>query len=330
MSEAVSNVASALPTQPSTRTAPRSKEALFSAVTLVALALLPFGVEGFVRYALTLMLAQGICALSGTFLIRYSGEVSIGQNFFIAVGAYASAILTMRYGVPFLLSGAIAVALSVVAGLLFAFPSRGLSGVYLSVATLALGLAAPDLLLHFSEFTGGVEGLQLDTAILNAMPMDLQQYYFALAALMVTVFVIHRFRHSRIGLMILTARDHPHAAASFGMKASTARLGVVSLSAAIAGLGGMVFAFTTSLVSPNSFTFWSSVILLVGSVVSNYSVRIYGVVVAGAFVALMPQLLSSYGQITPMIYGALLLGITLIANLGLPALLRRWRHKHHA
>jgi branched-chain amino acid transport system permease protein len=306
-------------------------EAGLSILTVLVLALLPLMITGYLRYSLTLMLAYGISVLSVTFLIRYSGEVSIGQNFFVATGAYAVAMLNNHFGVPLLLGTLAAVVLSVVAGLLFALPSRGLSGVYLSVVTLGLGLAAPDLLLHFSAHTGGVEGLSLDPTVFQSLPLDLQQYYLALVALLLVVFVIHRFRYSKLGLMILTAREHPHAAASFGMTRGAARLSVFAISAGIAGLGGAVFASTTSMVSPNSFTFWSSITLLVGSVVSHYSTRLHGVVVAGAFVALTPQLLSNYGQLTLLIYGAVLLGATLIANAGVPALARllRLRRRSH-
>lgn len=307
-------------------TSPRvSKEVAFSIATVIALILVPIWVGGFLLYSLSLMLTHAISVLSVTFLLRYSGEVSIGQNFFVATGAYTVAMLSSHLGVPILLGMVIAVVVSVVVGLLFALPSRGLSGVYLSVATLALGLAAPDLLLHFTHYTGGVEGLQIDAAVIKSLPLDLQQYYVALLALSLVAFVMHRFRHSRLGLMILTARQHPHAAASFGMTRGAARLSAFALSAAIAGLGGAVFSFTTSMVSPNSFTFWSSITLLVGAVVSLYSMRIYGMVVAGAFVALVPQLLSNYGQVTAIIYGAVLLGVTLFANVGVPAIGRLLR-----
>lgn len=304
-----------------------SREVALSIATVFVLVLLPIGVSGFMLYSLSLMLTHAISVLSVTFLLRYSGEVSIGQNFFVATGAYTVAMLSSHFGVPILLGMVIAVAVSAVAGLLFALPSRGLSGVYLSVATLALGLAAPDVLLHFSEYTGGVEGLQLDATVIKSLPMDLQQYYVALIAVVLVAFVMHRFRYSRLGMMILTARQHPQAAASFGMTRGSARLSAFALSAAIAGLGGSVFSFTTSMVSPNSFTFWSSITLLVGAVVSLYSTRIYGMVVAGAFVAIVPQILSNYGQITAMIYGAVLLGVTLFANVGMPAIGRLLRHR---
>lgn len=311
------------------RAFPRIGEGTLSVATVAVLAVLPIWAGGFWLYSLSLLLAHGIAILSVSFLIRYSGEVSIGHNFFVAVGAYTVAILQNNLGVPFLLGTVVAVILSVFVGLLFALPSRGLSGVYLSVATLALGLSVPEILLYFSEITGGFEGLFLDSSITRMLPTDMQQYYVALLALCLAAFAVHRFRHSRIGLAILTARDHPHAAASFGMNLGTARLSVFAVSAAIAGLGGAVLGFTTSMVSPNSFTFWSSVTLLVGSVVSLYSTRIYGAVVGGAFIALTPQILSNYGQIISIIYGLALVGVILLANVVVPSLIRYVRRRQN-
>ena len=302
---------------------------LLSVGAALVLALVPLWAGGFWVYSVSLLLANSINILSVSFLIRYAGEVSIGHNFFIAVGAYTVAVLQNSLGVPLIGSLLLAVCLSMVMGLLFALPSRGLSGVYLSVATLALGLAVPEMLLYFSNFTGGFEGLFVDSQIIQGLPAEAQQYYVALLALCCAAFAVYRFRHSRIGLVILTARDHPHAAASFGMTSGTARLSTFAVSAAIAGLGGAVLGFTTSMVSPNSFTFWNSVTLLVGSVVSLYSTRIYGVIVGGAFITATPQLLSNYGQLISIIHGLTLLGVILMANIGVPFLVRFVRRRRN-
>ncbi len=305
------------------RPAIRMDERVFSLGMVLVLALLPILLGGgFWLYSVSLLLAHGIGILSVSFLFRFSGEVSIGHNFFVATGAYTVAILQGMLGVPFLAGMAAAIALSVSMGLLFAWPSRGLSGIYLSVVTLALSLCVPELLLHWSDVTGGFEGLFIDSQIVSGVSSETQQYYLALAALCIAVFAIHRFRHSRIGLAILTARDHPHAAASFGMTTGGARLAVFAVSAAIAGLGGSVLGFTTSMVSPNSFTFWNAVTLLVGSVVSLYSTRIHGVVFGAAFITLVPQILSNYGQLILIIYGLSLLGAILASSLAIPAIAR--------
>jgi len=295
------------------------------------LALLPLVAGGFWLYSASLVMTYGVSVLSVSMLYRFSGEVSIGHNFFMAIGAYTVAILQTAHGVPFLLGLAAGVALSVVMGVLFAWPSRKLSGIYLSVATMALGLCVPELLLYGSKITGGFEGLFVDTQIISGVPDELQQYYVALIALCLSIVVVHRFRQSRIGLAVMIARDHPHAAASFGMKTGHARVSVFALSAALGGLGGGVFAFTTSMVSPNTFSFGNALTLLVGAVASLYSTRIYGAVVGAAFITVVPQLLSNYGQFILIIYGFALVGIILLSNVIMPSLLRRFRRRrpHH-
>lgn len=300
---------------------------ILSVGTLVAFAVLPMLGSGFWLYSVSLMLAYAIMILSISFMIRFSSEVSIGHNFFIAVGAYVVAVLQTTLGVPFLLGTCLSIVLSVMMGIAFAWPSRSLSGVYLSVVTLALGLCVPEILLYWSDLTGGFEGIFIDSTAVPGIDTEKQQYYVALIALSLAAFAVYRFRHSRIGLAILTARDHPHAAASFGMTTGTARISVFAVSAGIAGLGGAVLAFTTSMVSPNSFTFWNSVTLLVGSVVSLYSTRVYGALIGAAFITVLPQVLSNYGQIISIIYGLALLGVILTSNLLLPTILRHFRRR---
>lgn len=321
----MSDMSFALPQNAAQRGRVRLDSRLLSLGTVLFLGLLPMWYGGFWLYSASLVLAQSVAILSISFLIRFSGEVSIGHNFFVAAGAYTVAILQNSLGLPFVGGVIAAVVLTMAAGLIFAWPSRGLSGVYLVVATLALGLCVPEVLLYWSSVTGGFEGLFLYVEIVPGVPMEVQQYFFALFAITVSAFVVYRFRHSRIGLAILAARDHPHAAASFGMTNVSARLTVFAISAAMAGLGGSALAFTTSMVSPNSFTFWNAVTLLVGSVISLYSTRIYAAVIGGAFITLVPQILSNYGQLISIIYGVALVGVILLSNVLIPWVLRRMR-----
>ncbi len=300
---------------------------LLSVATVLGLVLVPAWASGYWLYSASLLLSQSVAVLSISFLIRFSGEVSIGHNFFVAVGAYTVAILQNAIGLPFIVGVPVAVFLSMAAGLVFAWPSRGLSGVYLVVATLALGLCVPEVLLYWSDLTGGYEGLFLDSTVVPGVSVELQQYYVALLAIIVAAFVVHRFRHSRIGLAILASRDHPHVAASFGMTNVTARLTVFAMSAAIAGLSGAVLAFTTSMVSPNGFTFWNAVTLLVGAVVSLYATRIYAAVIGAAFISLVPQVLSDYGPLISIIYGVALVGVILLSNVVVPQLIARIRRR---
>ena len=284
-------------------------------IALLALLLvLPLGVGGFLVYSLALCFANAIAVLSVSFLVRYGGEVSIGHSFFVALGAYAVAIMEKQFGVSLLLSLPVAVVLGLVGGVIFAFPSRRLSGIYLAVSTMALALALPEFLVHSDAVTGGSEGLYVARDLLPGASKELQRYYVALAVLAAVCLALAHFRGSRQGLALLMARANPRAAEAFGITRSWARVSVFAISAAMASIAGALVAFTSSTVSPNSFTFWSSIFLLVGSVVSLNGLSLPAAVIGGAFLTLVPNYLAGAGDWVPVLYGAALVAVTLGAN----------------
>ncbi|QYY34277.1 branched-chain amino acid ABC transporter permease (plasmid) [Cupriavidus pinatubonensis] len=288
---------------------------------LLLLLLIPLAGGGYWTYTLGLSFANAIAIIAVSFLVRYSGEVSIGHGVFVAAGAYTVAILERYYGISLL--GAIPVAAFVGAllGLVFAFPSRQLSGVYLAVTTMALALALPELLLHFSSISGGYEGLYVKLDALPGLSKAHQRYYLPLTALVAVVLLLSHFRRSRQAMSLLLIRTSIPAAESFGVRRSWARLSCMATSAAIAAVAGALLSFSSSTVSPNSFTLWTSIFLLVGSVVSMYSLTIIGAVVGGMFLTMVPMALAGAGDWVPILYGAALLAVVLGVN-ALPAKLR--------
>ena len=290
-------------------------------VGLLALIVLPLIAGGYWTFTLGLCFANAIAIISVSFLVRYAGEVSIGQGVFAAAGAYTVAIVERYFGLSLLASLPIAAVVGAVLGLLFAFPSRNISGIYLSVATLALALALPEVLLHFSTVTGGYEGLYVKLDALPGVPKELQRYYLPLVGLILVVLLLRHFRRSRQAMALLLIRTSSHAAESFGVRRSWARLSCMALAAAIAAIGGALIAFSSSTVSPNSFTLWTSIFLLVGSVVSLYSLSIVGSIIGGLFLTMMPLLMAGAGDWVPILYGGALLAVVLGVN-ALPASVR--------
>lgn len=292
-----------------------------SAVGLAVLLLLPIAAGGYWTFTLGLCFANAIAIISVSFLVRYGGEVSIGHGVFVAAGAYTVALLEKYLGLSVLASLPFAALLGAMLGIVFAFPSRHLSGIYLAVATMALALALPELLLHFSSVSGGYEGLYVKLDALPGVPKSMQRYYLPLAGLGVVVLLLRQFRRSRQAMALLLIRTSSHAAESFGIRRSWARLSCMALSAAIAAIAGALLSFSSSTVSPNSFTLWTSIFLLVGSVVSLYSLSIAGSIVGGLFLTLMPLLLAGAGNWVPILYGGALLAVVLGVN-ALPASVR--------
>ncbi|WP_312999317.1 ABC transporter permease subunit [Achromobacter animicus] len=190
---------------------------------------------------------------------------------------------------------------------------------------MALALALPEVLLHFSSVTGGYEGVYVKLDALPGIAKEAQRYYLPLAGLVAVALLLRHFRRSRQAMALLLIRASPHAAESFGVRRSWARLSCMALSGGIAAIAGALLSFSSSTVSPNSFTLWTSIFLLVGSVVSLYSMSILGSLLGGLFLTLMPLLLAGAGDWVPILYGTALLAVVLGVN-ALPATVRARLH----
>ncbi|WP_109467148.1 branched-chain amino acid ABC transporter permease [Albibacillus kandeliae] len=283
-------------------------------IPVAILAALPFIVGGSWTFTLGLCFANSIGVLAVSFLVRYGGEVSIGHTFFTALGAYAVGVLDTRFGVSLWASVPLALLLGVSLGIAFAWPSRNLHGIYLAVTTLALALAVPEMINNLDWITGGYEGLYVSTPLVPGVEMGLQRYYLGLAMLVAVAAAVARFRLSRQGMTLLLAKTHPAAADAFGTRRVWARIAVMGISGGIGALCGATLAFSGSTVSPGGFTFWQAIFLLVGSVVSFYGLSLVRVLIGGAFVTLVPQLLSASGAWIPVFYGLSLLGMILLGH----------------
>ncbi len=314
MSDLASDMTHASKDRPAPREGQFDLRTLGTIALLGALIALPFGAGGFLVYSMALCFANGLGVLAVSVLVRYGGEVSIGHSFFVALGAYTVAIMEKQFGLSLLVSMPVAIVLGLVGGLLFAFPSRRLSGIYLAVSTMALALALPEFLVHSERITGGFEGLYVALDLLPGVSKTLQRYYIALGVLVLVCLALAHLRRSRQGLALLMARAHPRAAEAFGITRSWARLSVFAISAALASIAGALMAFAGSTVSPNSFTLWSAIFLLVGSVVSLHGLSLPAAVVGGAFITMVPNYLAGAGDWVPVLYGAALLAVTLCVN----------------
>jgi branched-chain amino acid transport system permease protein len=283
-------------------------------LVLAVLLLLPLFVSGSWNYALGLCFANSIGVLAVSVLVRYGGEVSIGHSFFAAIGAYSVAIMEARIGLPLLVSLPVAIIAGVLFGILFAWPSRRLSGIYLAVSTMALALALPEIIISADRWTGGFEGLYVSKPLIPGLPIEPQRYYVSLIVLAVVVYALVQLRQSRQGRALLLARTHPAAAEAFGTRRAWARVAVMGISGGIAAISGAMLAFASSTVSPTGYTFWSSIFLLVGSVVSFYGLSLTRALIGGAFLTLIPQLLSGSGAWIPVFYGVALIAVVLIGH----------------
>src|SRR2546429_5777679 len=131
-------------------------------ILLVVLACaLPFIVSNYRTFQLTLVLVYAIALLGLNILTGYNGQISLGHGAFYAIGAYSAAVLMDRFGAPYWATLPAAGAVCLVAGFLFGLPALRLEGLYLALATFALGVSMPQLLKyhHLQKWTGGGQGI---------------------------------------------------------------------------------------------------------------------------------------------------------------------------
>ena len=221
---------------------------------------------GYVLYLVSLALIYAIVAIGLGLLIGHTGQISLGHAGFFAIGAYASALLTLRLGLPFLAALLVAGALTATIGFLLGLPALRLSGPYLAVATLGFGLAIPQLVVWQASWTGGssgLHGLPLASLPLGAFSIvfrtDQDYYYLAAAVLIVLTIFARNVVASHTGRAFVAIRDSEIAARAMGVDLVRYKTTAFALSALYAGIAGSLYAHLLHGISPEDFTVLLSV-----------------------------------------------------------------------
>jgi len=219
-------------------------------------------------------IAVYVTAVAGlTVLTGLSGQISLGNGAFMAIGAYATALLLIHLSWPFYLVLVIAGAVAAVAGAVVGIAAARLRGPYLAGATLLLGVALPSIALAWPGTFGGDQGLNVvftTPAFLGAnFPLTRWQAWVSAAVALVTLILLSNLGHSRIGRNWRAVRDDEVAAALDGINVAAARVRAFVVSAACAGLAGSLLAIVTALVAPGAYTITLSIALLTAAVIGG-------------------------------------------------------------
>jgi branched-chain amino acid transport system permease protein len=282
-----------------------------SLAVLLLFLLVPLFVKNFIIFQLTTVLIYGIAVLALNILTGGSGQFSLGQSAFYALGAYTSAILiehgNMNYALTLPVAGIICFAF----GFLFGLPALRLSGVYLALATFALAVAMPQLLkLNFIEhWTGGVQGLVVtkpDAPFGLPMSQDMWLYYFTLAiAIGIYVASVNLLR-SRSGRAMMAIRDNEIAASAMGVDVALYKTLAFGVSAGITGVAGGLGAIAVQFVAPDSYTILLAINLFLGMVVGGVG-WLPGSIVGAAFIVFVPNVAEGISKgLSGAVFGVLL------------------------
>ncbi|MDQ7829782.1 MAG: branched-chain amino acid ABC transporter ATP-binding protein/permease [Armatimonadota bacterium] len=271
-----------------------SRDRTALAALLAGLVLLPWVVAG--RVSLSIFLFIGLNALIAiglTLLGGYAGQVSLGQAAFYGVGAYVSAITTLRYGVDPWLGMACAVAGAALLAWVVGAPVLILRGHYLVLGTLALNVVVDVLFRNLQPLTGGPSGLTgIPPLALGPVVLagDRALYYLSWAAVLGALALSRNLVRSRVGRALAAVRGSEVVAATLAVNPASYKGRVFALSAAFAGLAGSLYVHWLSFVNPTPFAFEFSIALLVMSVLGGIA-HLPGAVLGAAVLTILREAL---------------------------------------
>ena len=299
---------------PAVEAVPKRAMTLGTGTSLAVLALLlivPLFVKNFIIFQMTMLLIYGVAVLALNILTGGSGQFSLGQSAFYAIGAYTSAILMEQYDVNYALTLPVAGVVCFAAGFLFGQPALRLSGVYLALATFALATAMPQLLKlgYFEKWTGGVQGLVVtkpDAPFGLHMSQDMWLYYFTLViTVAIYIFSINLLR-SRSGRAFMAIRDNEIAASAMGVDVALYKTLAFGVSAGITGVAGGLGAIAVQFVAPDSYTINFAIALFLGMVVGGVG-WLPGSFIGSAFIIFVPNIAENISKgLSGAVFGVLL------------------------
>ena len=284
-------------------------------------ALLPFVVSSFHLLQLTMVVIYAIALLGLNILTGFNGQISLGHGAFYAIGAYTTAILLDRTGIPYWATIPIAGAVCLVVGFLFGLPALRLEGHYLALSTFALAVATPQLLKFrgLEHWTGGVQGTFVSSfSAPFGLPMAWDQwlYLFSLAIAALMFLMAWNLLRGATGLAITAIRDHPIAASSMGINISLYKSLTFGVSAMYTGIAGALGALVAQFVSPDSFSIFLSLSLLVGAVIGGVT-SLSGAVFGAIFIEFVPNIADQISKaVTWAVYGSFMIAFMYLMPTG--------------
>jgi branched-chain amino acid transport system permease protein len=291
----------------------------YLAILLLLAAVPPFLPNPYHVQVLVFIGIYAILALSLNLLNGYVGLLSIGHAAFYAVGAYASAKLTMELRLPWLAALAGSGAIAGVFGYLIAKPTLKLSGIYLTLVTLGFNMILFLVLQNWMGFTNGPLGIMdipAPSLFGQAIGSRLEYYYLILALAVLTVVSMHRLMTCRFGRALTAIRENELAAEATGVDTTRYKIQAFVLAAFYAGIAGSFYAHFMKYISPDSFTINESFVLLAMLAFGGQG-NLIGPTVGAAALILIPEVFRPLQEYRMFVYGGILIVMMLVRRQGL-------------
>ena len=295
---------------------------------LLVLLIAPWMVSNYVVDQLVLIFIYAIVGLGLMLLVGYTGLISLGHAAFLGVGAYTEAVLAAK-GWPFPLSVTAAILLSAITGVVVGLPALRVKGIYLAIATLALGVIVEEVLTRWESVTGGNSGLAVKAIQIFGVKISSLQgfYYLAFAFAVAATWLVLNLLRSPTGRAFVAIRDSEISAQSMGIYLAKYKTVSFALSAGLTGLAGALYAHKIRFLSPEQFTVLQSIEMLMMIFIGGIG-SIHGVFFGAFFLIVLPQLISVAKDFLPAaiggaaglqatIFGLIIVGFVMFEPLGI-------------
>ncbi|TDL88220.1 branched-chain amino acid ABC transporter permease [Vibrio vulnificus] len=261
----------------------------------------PFYINTLMFIGINIMLATSLHLIIGI-----TGQFSIGHAGFLAVGAYASAVMTMKLELPFIIAVLTGGVIAAVAGMVIGIPSLRLKGDYLAIATLGFGEIVRIVLLNI-EYVGGASGMQVS---------HLTSWPWVFACVMITVLVIRNFTNSTHGRACISVREDETAADAMGINTTYYKVAAFVIGAFFAGIAGSLYAHNFYIIQPSNFGFLKSFDILIFVVLGGLG-SLSGSVLAAILLTIVTTFLQDYPETRMIIYSLVLILMMIFRPQGL-------------
>ncbi len=304
----------------------RIRTLIILAVVLVALALLPQVTSEYITYVAVLAIIYAILTGSYDLTTGYTGPLTFCHGAFYGIGAYASALLTLKAGFPFWLAFPLSGIMVFIFAAIIGYPGLRLKGHYFAVTTFFFGHFIYLVILNSVTLTNGPMGLRnipppegflgISFTSLNS------SYYLILIFGIIAVAFLYLLVHSGVGKILISIRENEELSQAIGINTSFYKVLAFSIGAGIAGLTGSLFAHFFRLLHPTTFAWMTSEMVVIMALVGGLGTLI-GPIIGAGIVTLILELMRFAPEFRFIIWSVALIAILIIEPRGLMGLVRR-------
>ena len=273
-------------------------------------------------YVLRILIMSGIfvmLTLSLNLVTGFTGQFCLGWAAFYGIGAYTSALLTMKAGLSFWLAMPLGGLMAALFGLLLGLPTMRLKEIYLAITTLGFGEIIRLIMLNWTDLTRGsmgLPGIPAPSILSYEISSNQAYYYFILVLVLITVAAMRRLIDSRTGRALIAIREDELAAKSMGIDVTAYKMLAFAVGAFFAGLAGSFYAHYTSFIDPHTFSFTESIAILAMAVLGGLG-SINGSILGAVILTVVPELLRGIAEYRLIVFGLIMMAVMLLRPQGI-------------